>query len=734
MGLKCRIVYATDGTATVFEENGELSSLYEDALEFTGNQDQALNIWATVETPEFQEMVGLTNPSLDQVLSFLDTQSSNEVRLPEAELVQVKSVMRSVNIPTLTDFLAKLNTAFKPNGYVVYSPQNILKSGLYSPADIEELNINTIDSIITKIEGELKAGNDPIVIPSRSLGFRDTSRKTIIGSSPLVEEQQILDELLPTINNFADRSEVELRLSELPYDDLTDKFINNDRFAREVMNKIQNLSKLPVVSIINGQISSANSSTFTTVRNTLLADVNYTALEADIEYIMGINVSTWRNLPDNIRAVLREIELNAVSHNIDIIGISENYQDRDAILDLLDDLNLMIVSPTDTTLRNFSEAKDALMQEPAVDTYITQLPENYRELNIVRLDTSLDAGVLFDQFALIKVADNLYHRVQRGQVSELYDYLYNQVLNGQSQIKVNSPLTDKVEVLKELNVFVNSRETGIDSLNQEEISLNQLVFKHQPLASVPNRTNSIKSDPIYLKTGFISEFYNYILREKYKNSDTYNNILRHFKIADNDISLRSDIVPDIVGIEMEQELRDYAKLKRSENLEQYAIDDMFVNDVQIDEAILNNPSLVETYTGGYLIDGQYLITPSQADSYIKVDDKLYRRVATNNSADAFLQVFLEAPGLYNDTNLSFEFNEEQADQVLRNNANVIPQAYKTMEQLEVDSKVSSELSQPSNELSQAVESRIAETMDLGIVVEQTYRNTEEVMNRIDECR
>lgn len=734
MGLKCRIIYATDGTATVFEENGELSSLYEDALEFTGDQEQALNIWATVETPEFQDTVGLTDPTLNQVLSFLDTQASNEVRLSEAEMIQVKEVMKSVNIPTLSDLLERLNSAFKPNGYVAYSPQNILKSGLYTAEDIEDLNLTQIDNIITKIEGELKSDNDITILPSKNLGFRDTSRKTILGNSPLIDEQQILDELLPTINNFADRSEVELRLSELLYDDLTDKFINNDRFAREVMNKIENLSKVPVVSIINGQLSSVNNSTFTTVRNTLLADANYTALEADIEYIMSINASTWRNRPDNIRAVLREVELNAVSHNIDIIGISENYQDRDSILDLLDDLNLMIISPTDTTLRNFSEAKDLLLKASPVDNYITQLPENYRELNIVRLDTSLDAGVLFDQFGLIKVADNLYHRVQRGQISEMYDYLYNQILNGQSSIKVESPLTDKVEVLKELNVFVNSRQTGINSLNQEEISLNQLVFKHTPLASVPNRTNSIKRDAIYLQTSFISEFYNYILREKYKNSDIYNNILRHFKIADNDISLRSDIVPDIVGIEMEQELRDYSKLKRSNNLQKYAVEDMFVKDVQIDEAILNDPTLVETYSGGYLVDGQYLVTPTQADTYIKVEGNIYRRVATNNSADAFLQVFLEVPGLYNDTNLSFEFNDTQAEQVLRNNANVVPQSYKTMEQLGSDSKVNSELSQPSNELSQVVESRIAETMDLGIVVEQTYRNTEEVMNRIDECR
>jgi len=60
MGLNCRIIKnpQTGKVENVEAPNGAQSLLYSDALETTGNEQEALDLWATSYIDEFKEIYG----------------------------------------------------------------------------------------------------------------------------------------------------------------------------------------------------------------------------------------------------------------------------------------------------------------------------------------------------------------------------------------------------------------------------------------------------------------------------------------------------------------------------------------------------------------------------------------------------------------------------------------------------------------------------------------------------
>ena len=58
MGLKCKITITPSGDKIVTNEDGTVNKLYADALRYTQNQEEALNLWASSYLPEFETTTG----------------------------------------------------------------------------------------------------------------------------------------------------------------------------------------------------------------------------------------------------------------------------------------------------------------------------------------------------------------------------------------------------------------------------------------------------------------------------------------------------------------------------------------------------------------------------------------------------------------------------------------------------------------------------------------------------
>lgn len=671
MGLKCKIVYR-DGQAIALNDNGQISPLYLEALELYKDEKRALNIWGVSQSEEFQDAFGITPEEaiLQDVVTYLDTMSFTDKKMSPSDKIQVNSFMVKNGIESLSDLNKIMSETFKQKGFFQFDEQKMVDSGLWKPADLPyaRQKRKQIQDLLSRIEGELITNDYTLAVEESKDQYRNSANKTIFGTSEIIDGTEIARAIKNLINNFQDTEEFYAKIKELPYDEYVDRFYNDEIFAKKEIEGYKQIKKIPVLSFVNNELSADNNETYTTLKNTLLSNVDGISVEANLSYLQSIPSNIWSTSQTAIKEILKEIEESAIKLNIDIVGLSTYSNQREEIIGLLSSLNNLLQSPTEANIQSFSQTKDTLIA-PEDNTFITEtLPDNLMSLNIVRLDSNKTDNELFEQNGLIKIGDSLYHKVHRGQISELYDYLYNQVVDGAVDIPVKTKDTkDKPAVLKEISEYVNARATGIVSEFQEEISLNQLVFEHKTISQEKSARDIsqlpiITTDTEYLKTEFISDFYNYILEEKLNNSEVYRDVLSHFTINDRDISLQGTKTPNVDGIKFEKEFRDYARLKRDVSLKEYT--EEISNGVDEDLYALNFPEKLIPFRGEIITDGNYAILNPTNQTYVKFNNKLYRRAGGNKKVTVFQEIKTKPSTVYYTTNLNFETDKKAIDKII----------------------------------------------------------------------
>jgi hypothetical protein len=238
-----------------------------------------------------------------------------------------------------------------------------------------------------------------------------------------------------------------------------------------------------------------------------------------------------------------------------------------------------LVSCIETTSSTPTTTITAEAVTSPVDTVVVEnIPSNYTGYNIVSLHTEIPENQLFNTYGLIKVGDNLFHKLdQNANVTDVLDFIYNEILEKRmsipSEYMLTKDIANKPSVLTDISRYLMSRNTIAGLQNKELYSGYQVAFNHQQLPSKVSEVKDlavIKTDENYLKLSFVSDFYNYILREKALNTSTYKSILSKFEITDRDITL-TDTIPSIEGIEFQQELSDYIRLQKDSNMK-YLVD------------------------------------------------------------------------------------------------------------------------------------------------------------------
>lgn len=666
MGLKCKVSYE-NGRLSVKDEQGRIPSVYTSALEAFKNEDQALRAWATTYTEDFQQETRRTPQSatFDDVVRYYDSAGANLNRLDVDERYSVVEFMKRNGFSSLSDLNKKLTSVFKPNGVLEINPE--AAESLYSVEELEDLDPVSLINILAKVEGQLQV-EDIFVEPETSkFTYKDTSRKTIFGTYQKVSETEIDRAILDLIT---DTSQIQDVVKQLPFDNFVDSFYSNDSFARRVISRFENLKRIPVLRFVGEELTDQDVSVYTTVKNTLLANVNNLSIEAEVGYLEEIDPQLWDISTTEIQQILKEVEKSLIDVNIDVVGMSAHYQERERILTLLNTVTRLLRNPSEENLRNYSDNYVSLFGPTLNQRQVWEnVADQYKDLNIVRVESYLDNNTLFRNHGLIKIADNTYHKVQRGQTDELYDYLYDKVVSNDiiipQDFRTYENLENKPQVLADLTKYVMSRDIGMiaDPELYEEISLNQLAFDHIPIARFTSNQEDmaalaeIQMNEDYLKSDFVSEFYNYVLEEKQKNSELFTNTLAAFQITDADISLKYPISID--NLKYTQELTDYFKLKRDTSLKYtYSPSETMV---LTDLLYLNHPRLIPTYEGQVIEKtANYVVVSPTQSNFIKLNEGFYRKALSKDGADLFLFLSLSSDSVYFTANLNFDFDVEAA--------------------------------------------------------------------------
>lgn len=643
MGLKCRIV-ERDGEPVALNADGSVSTLFMSLKEKTGSAKEALRLWSQIFTSDFRLMYPKKSENtVEDIYKFNDTLNGLTQTLSDSEFFQLQELMKLNSEEDLSEFFQKLSKGFKPNG-VVQAPNSTILEGS-SNEDIQSKNYEKLRESLSLVESLLK--NENLFVPKEDpTASISTLENPLMQTGSAVTFEEIHQEILKDFTTVDKLDEV---VSNLPYQKFVENYFNDTNFKEFFVDLYQGFVAINILDIdpITNKAIVANRKLIE-VRNTLLDNANYISLEADLDYLTNIDVDLWNSHNELVRDILKKTEEKAAKIHLDIIGISELATNRDSILDLLEKAVAMVKVPSASNQNTFATAFQELI--PIKESKVRKIDPVYSGLNIVEIKADKSDNELFTENGLIKINENLYHKVDRqASVSDLYEYVYQQAKLG--NIKIPFTLNDsKPQALKDLEIYVNSRNTGIVSQHQEEISLFQLAFKHKPVivqesTKVVKKLSAIKTDVNYLKTKFVSDFYSYYLSERLKNSLIYAKKLSKFQFTDQDISLATPI-ESLAGISFKQELVDYIKLKKTTEMD-YLLPKEVENPFSQEELkAINFPNEVVPLQTKAQFQEEVLIAPKSSPAFVRNGEKVFKKISSSESYSAFLQMETNKDNIY----------------------------------------------------------------------------------------
>lgn len=750
MGISCRISKGPAGQVTAYNKDGSASQLFRQLEDYYQDTDRALQAWAMTESEDFKVEYPKGTTQVEDVLKYVDTVASDGVQLSKEEVRELSSVMESYGYSKLSELNSDLVKIFKPDGLITFDANLALELGLYTEGNIKEINLDEISELLIKIEGQLRLYD--IEVSEVDNVVTDTSRKTAIGNHPKVTLDKVEEDMRNLLAEHANDEATFLdKVSELPYVDIAEKLLNNTKYRNEVMEKYSNLTVVPQVTLEGDTISNETSQTLVTVRNTVPVDTDTLPLEAKLRYLEETSPLGWGNTKA-MQKVLRGIVDKFVDYNVDIVGLDTLVNRPSDTMRLVRAAIDMLENPSQTSFKNFAEIKQELLPEESAKR-IEELPERYKGYNIVSLYTAKSDQELFDK-GLIKVGEDLYHRVGLESKSALYEYIYEMYVQGRIDIPQNlksvediNDIASKVQVLQDIEKFIGSRETGLDVKDNELLSLYQVAFEHAPITkqnptSRLSKATSVQEEVMYLPTDFISDFYNYQLREKAKDSVIYRDVLSKFAITDKDITLTGN-VKSIEGIELQRDLEDYIRLRKDNTMDHLLLEQRG-NFVNADLVAVNFPETVREHVGEAIKEGEFVVVPQANINFIKVDGEVYRKLFDRGNKSIYKSTPVNNSPLYFQTEIDYKYDLERAVDVI-DRANILPETMtrESFEKQLAKAKFQNRTSLPVQQqevvapiFNEDLLLEVSQILDSKIKIIDLYDESqqEEINRRVEDCR
>lgn len=558
---------------------------------------------------------------------------SNEIR-------EIKEIMEKNSFSTLSSLYKKLSEIFRSEGVTELDTRAAYESGLYDLQGMSEINLDEIDDLLYKIEGTLLS-KDIYATPSSDdvASFMDTSKKTILGTPEFISQEEIEEEIISKVENPKNNSEVSSLVNNLPYSSFAERFNSDETFRDKVLKNVGMYTKVQTLFIEDGVPTTKNLTYYKNLQRTVKQDNDVKSLLADVEYLEEIDDDIWNESQEEIKEVLQEIEDRQFNENaIDIFGLNKYSSNKELVISTLDSLGRMIENPTNENIFNFSEKFTNLVpqQESSFSEIIPENLEPYSQ-NIFKVHSDLSESSLFRDHGLVKVGDNLYHKVDLGNRSDLYEELYQKALETGSPINLKSE--DKEEALRELSQYVMLQDSTVDKDIREDHTLNKLIFNHPKVQDTNDysQLSDITSDPEYLVGTFPSDFNDYIVVEKQNDSQVYRSILSKFRVGESGIYLTAP-VKSIEGIDFQRELEDYIRLSKDQSMKYLLPARTTELKKDSDLVAINNPLSVPAYSRQYTVDNGLLVTESTPENNIRFFGKTYSKVAEDSKNSVFKQV------------------------------------------------------------------------------------------------
>ena len=685
MGLNCLIHKINNKIEVVEAPNGAYSTLYQDALDLTKNEDEALKIWAAAYSDKFINyneggILDKNNePLLKDVLNFIEQNTYFNKELTSEEKYGLLNNLYSIKIEEADDFYLKLRDTFYSKGYFSLDKNKMKQSGLYSDLELNYIFKNSevqksIKDVVGKINTNYYSDNNVIYDLINDGQYNNeynvvNSDKLLgIGKFEITNPFEIENEIKKAVVNSTSREDFNTKINNVTIDSFVDRYNNDENFANTIYEKYKNLKQIPVVEISGDSlVRELDVDTFSDLKDTLKIWNDNTQIGDDLLFLTTIPNDIWTNNYNEVQSIIKSIEKEFAKFNIDIIGLSsifDNYT-QDEVITFIDDLLVFTDKINDN---NVSDA-EILDISDRIDLFLDRninVKNDYNDSKgktIVKLNNKINELEGFITNSLLKINDKYYQKIKKEEnIDVLMDKAYTLItlnqdvfpkeafypsaFNSRNQFD-ESKLTNKVEVLRDLNRFLNKEVTKYYDSNVSNDVLKSFVL-HKYMFGLKDsvkdvvdldtnfrRYRDFKGNFKYLTEDFIGDFKSEILQEKLKNSSLYNQVLKYFEFKNNKISLTTDS-EYILGMlkkilpnnKIYNDFKQYSLIVNDKVLNNLFINDTLetnLKDLNFYRTLYsNNPNLlVKSLIDYSMVADNVMVTTNSTDNFVRTNDGLF---------------------------------------------------------------------------------------------------------------
>lgn len=654
-------------------------------------------------------------PGIETVLQYSKYIRNKGKKLSKKQEFEVANNLIGTDINSFEELFTSIRSTYYPKGVFEFDRESLLNSGIYSESEV--------DNLLTSTETQIKVKELVEIIETQYLSNNFDNLDTLLtdfstfGDSTLVDTDQVIGlgrfkvenpilenkEIFKVLEGVTTEVELNNKLGDLATH-ISSRLESDYDFKEDLLEKLQNIKAIPEFTIKGDSLVSKKSDEFLEqLKETLLTDQEV-SIGAEVKVLNDADIDLWESSNAEIKNILKQVESKLVDNNIDVIGLSESLDSKSRleILEYLEQLELFvnslnIATASEQDLLNFNQVNNLFFGKEVEEVKdFTNVKEKDRNLTLVKVKSSFSEIDTFTKFGLIKIGKDLYHKVNvSANVDTLMDSVYSLVQRNENIFPKQAyyphafdrdntfnlgklrNIENKDKIIKSIKQYIANKAQDLDvqiidqNLDSvEKLALYKTVFGHPLVVNETlseseelYRAKTFTADLEYLKSDFKADFYNFILKEKLKNSNLYNNALKHFKISESGIELRESdfftlreiqsILPDNSII---KNLKQYTKISSEESLSNLfpteTLTEFDIKDYR--KVYANNKTLLPSYRGQYEFIEGALVIPFSNETFVRINNRVFERVANNNTSSIYSELPTNTDPFYKDyqTNIS----------------------------------------------------------------------------------
>lgn len=674
MGLNCKIHRKGDEITKVVAPNGKGSLLFKNAVDFVKDKSRALRIWATAYIPEFKQYYGdwetdpdHTGQTLDEngepilrdVQEFIDSSKTLAPPLGKEDVRDLQNFMNSTGINTISDLEGFLNY-FVDGKKIVVDTNRLLRTGKYDVGEINRLMLDdgayqNFVGILSKLKSYVLDSTPDARIAYLVENSSDAGIQIFkqgfdqLGKRYQQNPYQVQKDIMEACGGIKDRQEFDRALYDIGNEALSGMYEQDPEFANEIFERYSSLDR---VRRVNADGSPAIETSLNEISRYSHPNAgSYTSAKSIVDAMLAIPTDMWEENSDLVRKGLKEVERQAATFGIDVVGLESYYESKtqaefDDFLSSLDIFITSLNSSEDADYQSFSEDYNTFFGVGSTEiSDVLKLTPNERRLNMVSYKDKGVTDIELYQQGLLHVRGNLYQKTEVRPREELYSTLES-IIDAYPQILPKKAYGDPSNISRPaLEAYINS---FVSSAQNEDMVLNKAIYGHRLEEDKPvvdeqrelNRYYKRKSAPDLYEA--LIRARDLILGERIKGTPI-SDIVSYFNFggSETDVTLKYDDIQTLKQIELElpegklkTALFDLAMSSNDPTMKNLFflenLPGIYKNMEFYQYLYRNNPGLVEEYKGHLILrPGGMIDVLNTSSNFIRIGSDIYARVAQN---------------------------------------------------------------------------------------------------------